>query len=269
MLRNVDPPELIVITSASVAEDRGAARLVAEAADAGCLATYLIHSESREEDIVYAGARSSSLGLAVHDLRGDSLPPPPHPAVLSTLRRSIEVQPEGFGGSGGFGQRAADPPRAPLAPYCVALVADRACALAARAAGMRSVAVHPAWEKQEGLEAACDVVFPTLGEGEDDEHVYCEDLFTPGSFWLNPASPRDEEGNSVDPDTGEPPENGGCGLEEAIGVGDNGGAWQDGNDGSALAEERGGVVKGADSIAREINDGDMDDEALQRILDDL
>ena len=55
-----------------------------------------------------------------------------------------------------------------------------------------------------GLEASCDVVFATIDDpSHDDEVVYFDDLYTPGTFWLNPPQPRDIAGNRCDPDTGE------------------------------------------------------------------
>ena len=42
-----------------------------------------------------------------------------------------------------------------------------------------------------------------IGEGEPLS-LSVGDLSTPGAFWLNPALPRNEKGESVDPQTGLP-----------------------------------------------------------------
>ena len=207
MLRNVDRPELLIFTSALVAQDRGAWRLLDEATDADCPSALLIHSTSGKNDVAFAFDENSKKhpALSIKDMRNASRMPPPHPGALSALRKSMTVAPEGFGGSGGFGRRTADPERPPLASYCIVISDTTECALAARAAGMRCIGVNPSFESIELFEAACDIVFPSLGANEEqDEFVYFDDLFTPGSFWLNPATPRDLAGNSVDPDTGEP-----------------------------------------------------------------
>lgn len=68
-----------------------------------------------------------------------------------------------------------------LSYRCVVLVGCAAEALAARAAGMRCVGVHPDIDHANlgpgssgaaGLEAACDVVFASLG-GESNVEVRC------------------------------------------------------------------------------------------------
>ena len=50
-------------------------------------------------------------------------------------------------------------------------------------------------EDLEGVADACLDDLSELANGLDD-------LTTPGAYWLNPALPRDADGNKVDPNTG-------------------------------------------------------------------
>ena len=63
--------------------------------------------------------------------------PAPNPRDLWEAIHSISIKPKGFGGSSGFGRKAADPERSPSPAHCVVLcdTADRC--RAARFAGMR------------------------------------------------------------------------------------------------------------------------------------
>lgn len=63
--------------------------------------------------------------------------PAPNPFDLWEAIHSIEVQPKGFGGSSGFGRKAADPERSPLPARCVVLCDTENKCRAARFAGMR------------------------------------------------------------------------------------------------------------------------------------
>ena len=205
MLRNVDRPELLIFTSALVANDRGAPRLIGEALEAGTPVVFLKGYPGVEGGGFDAAA--DVLGpssVSVVDMTAEGVPRPPHPGMLSALRHSLSVMPDGFGGSGGFGTQRADPPRPPLAARCVCFDDTVTGCYAARAAGMRAVGVHPAFDDVAGLEAACDVVFASIGDLDagEAEVIYFDDLYTPGSFWLNPALPRDADGNRCDPDTG-------------------------------------------------------------------
>ena len=92
------------------------------------------------------------------------------------------------------------PRRAPLAARCVAVAASRAACVAARAAGWRVVGL--AGDTDESLDDAADVCFDEL---EDEyEAVTFDDLWTPGSYWINPPQPRTLDGRHADPDTGAP-----------------------------------------------------------------
>lgn len=63
--------------------------------------------------------------------------PAPNPRDLWEAIQSIQIQPKGFGGSSGFGRKAADPERSPLPARCVVLCDTVAKCRAARFAGMR------------------------------------------------------------------------------------------------------------------------------------
>lgn len=67
----------------------------------------------------------------------DATSPAPNPFDLWESIHSIEVQPKGFGGSSGFGRKAADPERSPLSARCVVLCDTEDKCRAARFAGMR------------------------------------------------------------------------------------------------------------------------------------
>ena len=63
--------------------------------------------------------------------------PAPNPQDLWEAIHSIEIQPKGFGGSSGFGRKAADPERPPSPAHCVVLCDTVDRCRAARYAGMR------------------------------------------------------------------------------------------------------------------------------------
>ena len=111
---------------------------------------------------------------------------PPNPKDLWESIHDIVVQPKGFGGSSGFGMKAADPERNPLPEHCVVLCHTENQCRAARYAGMRVLCLTD--------NALADgIVFDGCWES-----IYMDDIATPGSFWLNPPHPRDDEGNKVD-----------------------------------------------------------------------
>jgi beta-phosphoglucomutase-like phosphatase (HAD superfamily) len=63
--------------------------------------------------------------------------PAPNPRDLWDAIHSVKIQPKGFGGSSGFGRKAADPERSPSPPHCVVLCDTVDKCRAARFAGMR------------------------------------------------------------------------------------------------------------------------------------
>ncbi len=115
--------------------------------------------------------------------------PPPNPKDLWEAIHSIPpIQPKGFGGSSGFGTKAADPERSPLSKHCVVLCSTEHQCRAARYAGMRVVCMTD--------NSLADAVIDT-----DWSSLCMDDIATPGSFWLNPPHPRDDMSNAVDVET--------------------------------------------------------------------
>jgi hypothetical protein len=114
--------------------------------------------------------------------------PPPNPRGLWEAIHSITIQPKGFGGSSGFGTKAADPERSPLPQHVVVLCDTENKCRAARFAGMRVLC----------LTAGDNPLADAIVNGWDEFTV--DDIATPGSFWLNPPHPRDDQSNAVDPE---------------------------------------------------------------------
>jgi len=122
--------------------------------------------------------------------------PAPNPKDLWEAIHSIQIQPKGFGGSSGFGRKAADPERPPLPARCVVLCDTVAKCRAARFAGMRVLCLTDN-ELADGI-----MNFDSdSGDNADLEYYWesinMDDIATPGSFWLNPPLPKDDDGNSV------------------------------------------------------------------------
>jgi hypothetical protein len=118
--------------------------------------------------------------------------------IIRLWRYSRVPQPDGFGGSDGFGTQPGGGEREPRAAWTVAFVTTFAECDAALRAGLRTVAL-PIEEDgyvDESLEGVADVCVDDLSE------VSLDDLSTPGSFWLNPSLPRDAQGFAVDATTG-------------------------------------------------------------------
>ena len=195
MLRNQDRPELVLFVGAKAyaSEDGtprpGAARLCAEAKAAGTPSVWLV------EDGGDAAAAAAEGPLAATPWP-PSAPRAPCPLALQLVRESVAIVPDSYGGSDGFGRGRQMPERAPLAGRCVVVAGDRDSCVAGRSAGMRVVGLVG----DEDLDDASDVSFYEL---EDEwEVVTFDDLYTPGSYWVNPPTPRSVDGLHVDPNTG-------------------------------------------------------------------
>lgn len=192
MLRNRDRPELLVFVGQDIVIDAqgvaqpGVARLVAEARDAETPSIWLVSDDA-------STARPAGL-VAVQ--RPEATEPLPCPSVLQTLRQAITITPDAFGGADGFGRGQAQAARSPLPARCIVLSADRDGCIAGRAAGMRVVGVG------DGLDDAADVVFYDLDGEEGGFACHFDDLYTPGSYWINPPVPRTVDGHHCDPVTG-------------------------------------------------------------------
>ena len=132
--------------------------------------------------------------------------------AFSLARTSTSLRPDGFGGSDGFGSQPRATEREPRAAWCVAFVTTFAECDGALRCGMRTLALpaeEGGWidEDLEGVADACLDDLSELANGLDD-------LTTPGAYWLNPALPRDADGNKVDPTTGLTYTSGGADDEE-------------------------------------------------------
>ncbi len=203
MLRNIDSCEAIIFTR-DAAVDRasgslraGVARLIDEAREQGTLVAVLKPSDRDRAD-------ASKLADCFHwPLREQE----PSIVELNELRVALNVEnPEGFGGSDGFGQApGAAYGREPIAAYCVVLVTTLTETIAAMGAGMRSIAI-PALEGDwvdEELDGIADICLDGIGGDSDPLALRVGDMSTPGAYWLNPPLPRDIHGMMVDPSTGE------------------------------------------------------------------
>ena len=126
---------------------------------------------------------------------------PPNPHDLLQAIASVEVQPKPFGGSAGFGQRQfLDPPRPPLPARTVVLTHTSDQTRASRLAGMRVVRflLEDGGNEDENADDD-DLLADYVVDNNDEIDFGIDDISTPGSFWLNPPHPRDDQGNKVDP----------------------------------------------------------------------
>ena len=189
MLRNQDRPELVLLvgSEAVVSSGRvrpGLGRILEEARSAGTPAVWVVHE----------APASVSIDAEVFLWPSQTLR---SPGTLQRARESLEIAPDAYGGSDGFGRGRSPAKRCPLAARCVVLAASVDACCAGRAAGMRVVGVGD----DPSLETAADVYFADL----DDPDFYCsfDDLYTPGSYWINPPVPRTLDGLHCDPETGD------------------------------------------------------------------
>ncbi|VEU41396.1 unnamed protein product [Pseudo-nitzschia multistriata] len=163
------------------------------------------------EDLIEECKRDETAVLAILDDHGgtENLPreadivystetaPPPNPRDLWNTIHSIEISPKGFGGSSGFGQKAPDPERSPAPAHCVILCDTEDKCRAARFAGTRVLCLT----ENDLADGVMNIgVYSDSTEGLDCywESIYMDDIAMPGSFWLNPPHPKDDEGNGVD-----------------------------------------------------------------------
>lgn len=161
-------------------------------------------------------------------------------AILSLWEaiQSLTIQPAGFGGSSGFGRKLADPERSPIPAHVVVFATHPEVCSAARHVGMRVLCLED-----------------TGGDGDladamiyDYQNLYLEDVATPGSFWLNPPYPRDDEGDKVDI------------LYDLTMMNDSGDNTIDDDDIS---------VESGDVDSNELSSSKAEKDMLQAILDDL
>lgn len=196
MLRNQDRPELLLFVSSNAARwsdgsaRPGVERLVGEAADAGTPSIWICEDNPKP-----VGSLKPTPWPA-------TAPALPCPQALQDARASIEIVPESFGGGMGGAGGTRDrqmPAREPLPARCVVIAPSREAAIAGRSAGMRVLGLCS--EAEVTLDGAADVLFDELDD--DWDAVTLDDLYTPGSYWVNPPSPRTVDGRHADPWTGE------------------------------------------------------------------
>jgi len=184
MVRNIDLPEAIVLYGKDSVVDGndggiiyGLDTLFIDAKADGA-ALFVIWDSSAEEP-----PRND---LPVDTVFISEERPPPNPHDLLRAIQSVTIIPHAFGGSSGFGkQQFSDPPRPPMPTRTVVLACTENQSRAARAVGTRVIRIV-------GEDDLCDAV-------ADVSSISVDDIATPGSFWLNPPSPRDDDNNKVDP----------------------------------------------------------------------
>lgn len=227
MVRNIDLPEALILYGREViyyTDDNlgvevrpGLAELVQECREVETRVIILLqdtttnadnqHDKEEENRIISSLLRAKHKN---HNKNGDTPPitvvRAPEPSIVNTLADNdlinpaplldalwgVRVQERAFGGSSGFGRKAVDPSwRIPLAARCVVLTWTLAQTRVARACGMRVLQVNNAVDDRLADYA--------LLPGQVALEFGVDDIATPGSFWLNPPHPRDDDGNKVDP----------------------------------------------------------------------
>jgi hypothetical protein len=190
MVRNIDFPEALIFHETRKMDDNrnsifleedgitlrtGLLGLLQECRDVGTPAIFIAYNDQSPPSYVKDYLQVFA-AAAVDDMS-------PAQALWESIH-AITIQPAGFGGSSGFGRKMADPKRSPLPKHTVVFCADVDVCRAARAVGMRVLCL----QDNDLADAIID----------DYCKLYLEDVATPGSFWLNPPYPRDDEGNKVD-----------------------------------------------------------------------
>jgi hypothetical protein len=189
MVRNIDLPEALVFYGWNVFLDddeatelrTGVQNLLDECKDVDTPIVVVVHADDQKTKEVMI-----PIDLPSHvTIHSTSASPPPNPRALYESINALSIQPRSFGGSSGFGRRQWDEPaRPPLFKHVVVLCDCEEVCRAARYLGTRVLSLSD-------NDLADAVLF------EWDEIVSLEDIATPGSFWLNPPHPRDDDGNRV------------------------------------------------------------------------
>lgn len=186
MVRNIDLPEALVFYGKHVFvhQDgnellRGVESLIAEAKEIKTPVVVILNQGDgifHHDDVIVISASD--------DVHQPSLPPP-NPRVLYEAINSLVIQPRGFGGSSGFGRTAPEPERSPEFQHVVVFCDSIDVCRAARSVGARVM---------------CRRTDNDLADAIVDEwdELCIDDIATPGSYWLNPPHPKDDEGNRVD-----------------------------------------------------------------------
>ena len=174
MVRNIDYPEAIVLYGPDVPLETMAG-----------LDAFLNECRDTETPVIAIGYTNNASKDHILLIQRQETSIPPNPQDLWEAIHSIEIQPRPFGGSSGFGARQLlDPLRPPLPAHVVVFCSTLDQTRAARMAGMRVISLQD--------NSLADAVV------QDFDNLWLEDIATPGSFWLNPPHPRDDNGNKVD-----------------------------------------------------------------------
>ena len=120
---------------------------------------------------------------------------PPDPTDLLEILNLIHIQPRPYGGCGstiGY-RRAADPERLVAPQHCVVFTTTVQQTRIARALGMRVISMNI----DDRLADAVLMDFDDDDSRNTSINLSVDDIATPGSYWLNPPHPRDDDGNQV------------------------------------------------------------------------
>lgn len=174
MVRNIDLPECLIFYGDAVLnpEDAGLHSLLEECKDTETV-TISISANTEDEKL-----EISFPGITFRSPTRHA----PNPKDLWDAIQSVVIQPRPFGGSAGFGSKLPDPERHPMPARTVVFCETVDQTRAARACGMRVLCF-----------ADNDLADAIV----DEFDFYLDDIATPGSFWLNPPHPRDDQGNKV------------------------------------------------------------------------
>eukprot|EP00977_Amphora_coffeiformis_P019619 scaffold7349_cov173-Amphora_coffeaeformis.AAC.100 len=172
MVRNIDLSECLIFYGDSVLdeEDDGLHSLIQECKETGAaLLSISTNGETKSKsfpDVTFLSPTREA----------------PNPVDLWEAIQSVVIQPHPFGGSAGFGTKLPDPERHPMPSRTVVFCETVEQTRAARSCGMRVICFTD--------NDLADAIVDTFD-------FYLDDIATPGSFWLNPPHPRDDEGNKV------------------------------------------------------------------------
>jgi hypothetical protein len=177
MVRNIDLPEAIVFYGQDVFQRDGGELLPG-------VSELLQDCRDIGTPVVVLDTTGDFKTIETVEVYDASSFPPPNPRALHSAIQTLTVQPRGFGGSSGFGRKAADPSRTPLFQHTVVLCDSIEACQATRFVGARCIS-------NVDNDLADAIV-------DDWDEITVDDVATPGSFWLNPPHPKDDEGNRVD-----------------------------------------------------------------------
>jgi hypothetical protein len=189
MVRNIDYPEAIILYGPDLSLYTHDLDLFLEECKDTETPVFAIGydtSDDTSDDLLHPKLRFLHYRPSKH--------PPPNPHDIWQAIHSISIQPRPFGGSSGFAARQLlDPLRPPLPARVVVFGSSLVQTQAARCAGMRVIRIAGGNDESPD-ESLSDAVL------DDFENLWLQDISTPGSFWLNPPQPRDDDGNRVCPE---------------------------------------------------------------------